>query len=218
MAASLGSLNIRKFDPSTMKQWRTIIFVGKRGSGKSVLMKGSYWRSQTFPNTPATRSLSHHSRATDIINRLKHHVDFGLAMTPTEESAAFFRSILPPTSVYEDFDAGALKRTIQFQRSYMRKNKGKYFHVMVLMDDCMYDKKIMKGNDIRDLFMNGRHLKITFCNALQYCMDMGPDLRSNTDYVFCLRENIIENRKKLFTFFFGMFTLESGSTGQVFRS
>ena len=80
MAAAAGvahqDLNIRKFDPTTMKQWRTIIFVGKRGSGKSVLMK-------------------------DIIGHLKQHVDFGVAMSPTEESAAFFRSILPPTSVYE---------------------------------------------------------------------------------------------------------------------
>ena len=69
----------------------------------------------------------------------------------------------------------------------------------------MYDKKVMQGKDIRDLFMNGRHLKITYCNALQYCMDMGPDLRSNTDYVFCLRENILENRSRLYKYFFGMF-------------
>lgn len=75
-AAAQQDLNIRKFDPGTMKEWRTIIFVGKRGSGKSVLMK-------------------------DIIGHLKDKVDFGIAMTPTEESAAFFRSILPPTSVYE---------------------------------------------------------------------------------------------------------------------
>lgn len=179
MASGTTQLNINKFDPSKMKQWRTMIFVGKRGSGKSVLMK-------------------------DIVGHLSKNVDIGLAMSPTEESAAFFRSILPPTLVHEDYNEEALVNMIDFQRRYIRKNKN-FYHVMLLLDDCMYDKKIMKGKPMRDLFMNGRHLKITFCNALQYCMDMGPDLRSNTDYVFCLRENIIENRQRLYKYFFGMF-------------
>ena len=53
--------------------------------------------------------------------------------------------------------------------------------------------------------MNGRHLKVTFINAMQYVMDMGPDLRSQVDYVFALRENIISNLTKLWKFFFGIF-------------
>ena len=232
-----GVLNIKKFDPSAMKQWRTIIFVGKRGSGKSVLMKDviSHLK-KVRENARAANKGS--PQLFDLVLLplsplpflilLRQHVDFGLAMSPTEESASLFRSILPPTSVYDgaaaharppfrpsyshqptratDYNSEALEKTISFQRSYIRKNKGKkHYHVMLLMDDCMYDKSVMKGKAIRDLFMNGRHLKITYCNALQYCMDMGPDLRSNTDYVFCLRENIIENRQRLYKYFFGMF-------------
>ena len=30
-------------------------------------------------------------------------------------------------------------------------------HLFVLMDDCMYDKKVLKSTAMRDLFMNGRH-------------------------------------------------------------
>jgi len=41
-------------------------------------------------------------------------------------------------------------------------------------------------------------------------MDLPPDLRANVDYLFILRENIIDNQKKLWKFFFGMFpTLSS---------
>ena len=58
---------------------------------------------------------------------------------------------------------------------------------------------------MRDLFMNGRHLSITFCNAMQYVMDMGPDLRTQVDYLFALRENIHSNKQKLWKYFFGMF-------------
>ena len=53
--------------------------------------------------------------------------------------------------------------------------------------------------------MNGRHWKIFFMLTMQYCMDLTPDLRANVDYVFILRENIIQNREKLYKSFFGIF-------------
>ena len=36
-------------------------------------------------------------------------------------------------------------------------------------------------------------------------MDLPPALRANVDYVFILRENIIQNREKLYKSFFGIF-------------
>ena len=53
--------------------------------------------------------------------------------------------------------------------------------------------------------MNGRHWKILFMITMQYCMDLPPSLRANIDYVFILRENIIQNREKLYKHFFGIF-------------
>ena len=53
--------------------------------------------------------------------------------------------------------------------------------------------------------MNGRHWKIFFMLTMQYCMDLPPALRANVDYVFILRENIIQNREKLYKSFFGIF-------------
>jgi hypothetical protein len=53
--------------------------------------------------------------------------------------------------------------------------------------------------------MNGRHWKIFFMLTMQYCMDLTPDLRANVDYVFILRENVIQNREKLYKSFFGIF-------------
>lgn len=41
--------------------------------------------------------------------------------------------------------------------------------------------------------------------TLQYCMDLPPSLRGQIDYVFILRENIIENKMKLYKHFFGIF-------------
>jgi hypothetical protein len=56
-----------------------------------------------------------------------------------------------------------------------------------------------------NVFMNGRHYNIFFMLTMQYVMDLPPALRANVDYVFILRENIIQNREKLYKSFFGIF-------------
>lgn len=63
----------------------------------------------------------------------------------------------------------------------------------------------LKDPCIRQCFMNGRHWKIFFMLTMQYCMDLPPALRANVDYVFLLRENILQNREKLYKSFFGIF-------------
>jgi len=171
-------LKVQRFDPTTLKPHRIIILVGKRGTGKSVLQ-------------------------TDLLYHLKDRVDFGLAMTPTEESADTFREHMPDSWIYNGFSQSKLDSMLGLQRELVRQKKAR--SLFLLLDDCMYDKKILKGVGMRDLFMNGRHLNITMCNAVQYVMDMGPDLRTQVDYVFALRENIISNKAKLWKYFFGMF-------------
>lgn len=171
-------LKVRKFNPESLKAHRIIIVVGKRGTGKSVLQR-------------------------DILYHLSSKLDFGLAMTPTEESAETMRCHMPDSWIYNGFSASKLDCMLNMQRELVKRKKSR--SLFILLDDCMYDKKILKGLGIRDLFMNGRHLNITMCNAVQYIMDMGPDLRTQVDYVFALRENIIANKNKLWKYFFGMF-------------
>ena len=36
-------------------------------------------------------------------------------------------------------------------------------------------------------------------------MDITPDIRTNTDYVFALKENIRKNRERMYNEFFGVF-------------
>ncbi len=53
--------------------------------------------------------------------------------------------------------------------------------------------------------MNGRHFKILFMITMQYALGIPPNLRTNIDYVFILRENYVSNRKKLYEHYAGMF-------------
>ena len=73
------------------------------------------------------------------------------------------------------------------------------------MDDCLYDNDWKKDKIIREIFMNGRHWGIMFVLLMQYAIGIPPNLRSNIDWVFLLRENNFQNRKKLYENYAGMF-------------
>ena len=171
-------LKIKRFDPTQVKPHRIILIIGRRGSGKSVLCN-------------------------DILFHLKDNVDFGLFMTPTEESAAAFRRCAPESWIYDEFNQQKLEEMLRIQRTLSRSNQHR--NLLCVLDDCMYDKKVLKGTAIRDLHMNGRHLKCQFINCVQYLMDVGPELRSQIDYVVVLKEPIHSNQVKLWKYFFGIF-------------
>ena len=50
---------------------------------------------------------------------------------------------------------------------------------------------------MRSVFMNGRDYKLLFLLTMQYALGIPPNLRTNIDYVFILRENYVSNRKRL---------------------
>jgi hypothetical protein len=54
--------------------------------------------------------------------------------------------------------------------------------------------------------MNGRHYKSLFIITMQYPLGIPPNLRTNIDYVFILRENIVSNRRRIYEQFAGMFS------------
>ena len=63
---------------------------------------------------------------------------------------------------------------------------------------------------MRLLFMNGRHWKIMLIITMQYPLGIPPNLRTNIDYVFILREPYLTNRKRIWENYASMFpTLES---------
>ena len=174
----MANFHIRKFDPASIAPGRVCVIIGKRNTGKSVLVKDLMYFRKAIPA--------------------------GVVCSGTEEGNGFFRTWIPDIFIYHDFDKGAIERLIARQRK-MCKKYGKADDVFIILDDCMYDKKFLREKCIRSLFMNGRHWGITLLMTAQYMMDISPDLRTNIDYVFLLRENIVQNRERLWKSFFGIF-------------
>lgn len=180
------NITIRKFDPSKMDDRRCCMVVGKRNTGKSVLAKDLMF--------------------------FKRHIPVGMVMSGTEEGNGWYSSWVPDCFIYSEFDKDAIEKLIVRQKRLCRQCKDKPPpSVFLVLDDCMYDKRVLREKCMRQIFMNGRHWGIFLLVTAQYVADAGPpEIRANCDYVFVLRENIQQNRERLWRMFFGIFpTLES---------
>jgi hypothetical protein len=111
---------------------------------------------------------------------------------------------MPSACVYDRFVPSKVDTLVTLAKE--NADKGKTRSVGLILDDCMYDKQAFKSIAMRSLFYNGRHSKIFCAIACQYAVDMAPDLRSQVDYVFVLKEGNISNRIKLWKMFFGAFS------------
>ena len=174
----MSQVRVRKFDVSTIKSDRIILAVGKRGSGKSRLLE-------------------------DLLYNLRDRFDYVLGMCPTMESSMMLRRCMPNACVYNRFSPAKLELLVQTACELAAKNKERHF--LVVLDDVLYDKAVLRSKAFRYLFFNGRHCKICLAILCQYLVDMPPDLRSNVDYIFSMKETVLANRMKLYKMFFGVF-------------
>ena len=181
VSENITEISLKKFDPQSIPVGKTLMVCAKRGSGKSVLIR-------------------------DIMYHMRHKIPFGIAISATEEGNGAYGEMMPQSFIYDDYSPELIEKFVNRQK-YMVQNKKKHPEAFLIMDDMMADgKKIMKDVNIRFIYLNGRHYKITMITAAQYSVESGsPCIRSNLDYVFVLRENVVANQEKLWRNFFGIF-------------
>ena len=177
VTGKMTTLRVRKFSPDSIKESRITFILGKRHTGKSVLMK-------------------------DILRHMPRP-DYVLAMAPTEDTLQMFREFLPESCIFDHFSQEKLDRAVALQRELV--NRGKKRTMLILLDDCLYQKGVLRTNTMRSIFFNGRHDHIALMCAAQYMMDVDVSLRTNIDYIFTLRETILTNRQKLYKYYFGQY-------------
>ena len=172
------ALRVKRFNPKGIKENRILFLIGKRHTGKSVLMK-------------------------DLLYHMPRP-DYVLAMAPTEDTLRMFREFAPEACIFDHFDQEKLDQAVRLQKDLTA--KGKKRNLLILLDDCMYQKGVLKSTSMRHIFFNGRHDNISLLCAAQYLMDIEPSIRTNIDYLFTMREQVLMNRKKLFQHYFGQFS------------
>jgi hypothetical protein len=170
-------LRVERFDVKSVKPHRSILFVGRSGAGKSVCMFD--WLAQLAPR-----------------------YDYAIFFTPTLEVAERFRAIAPKCFVYErSLDLGVLASLMEVQRDLL--SKGKERHVLLCTDDCGFEKSTWTASVVRSLLMNGRHLRISWWNCVQFVLTLPPDARTQIGYWVCTSEGIHSNKKRLHDAAFG---------------
>jgi hypothetical protein len=169
-------LELKKFDITNIRNDNVVVLIGKRGTGKSFLVK----------------------------DLLYYHTDLpiGTVVSGTESANRFYGDFIPNAFIHEEVDPQLVENVITRQKLVMKKlnkEKGTYGssridpRSFIILDDCLYDSSWAKDKNIRSIFMNGRHLKLFFIITMQYPLGIPPNLRTNIDYVFILRENIVGN-------------------------
>jgi hypothetical protein len=177
------NLELRKFDISQIKDDKVVVLIGKRDTGKSFLCR-------------------------DI---LYHHagIPVGQVISGTEGANQFYSKIVPKLFIHDEFKSEIVQNVLKRQKTMIDKIHAGQGDIdpraFLILDDCLYDNTWAKDKWMRSVFMNGRHYKLLFLLTMQYALGVPPNLRTNIDYVFILRENYVSNRKRLYEHYAGMF-------------
>ena len=173
---------IAKFDMSKLSDDKVVVLIGKRETGKSILCKDILYYHQGIP--------------------------VGQVISGTESANAFYEKMVPKLFIHDEYQPPIIQNILKRQRMMVeqsRENPTIDPRAFLVLDDCLYDNTWTKDKNVRSLFMNGRHFKILFMITMQYALGIPPNLRTNIDYIFILRENYMSNRKRLYEHYAGMF-------------
>ena len=193
------NLELSKFDMRSISfrpdenKGPVIVLIGRRDTGKSFLVQDLMFHHQDIP--------------------------IGTVISGTEAGNGFFAAHVPKLFIHDAYNTAIIENILKRQKAVLKQVKKEVEtykrstidpRTFVVLDDCLYDNKWTKDVMMRLLFMNGRHWKIMLVITMQYPLGIPPNLRTNIDYVFILREPYIANRKRIYENYAGMFpTFES---------
>lgn len=196
------TLELKKFDMRTItfkpneNKGPVVVLIGRRDTGKSYLVRDLLYHHQDIP--------------------------IGTVISGTEAGNGFYSKHIPKLFIHDEYNSILIENIMKRQKTVlkqMKKDTNGYNsynqtnidpRTFVIMDDCLYDQSWTRDKLMRALFMNGRHWKVFLIITMQYPLGIPPNLRTNIDYVFILREPYLVNRKKIWENYASMFpTLES---------
>jgi hypothetical protein len=193
------TLELKKFDMKTISfkpnesKGPVVVLIGRRDTGKSFLVRDLLYYHQDIP--------------------------IGVVVAGTEEGNGFYGKMVPKLFIHNEYNTAIVENILKRQKSVLKQIKKEMEtfkrstidpRAFVILDDCLYDGTWTRDKMMRLLFMNGRHWKIMLIITMQYPLGIPPNLRTNIDYVFILREPYMTNRKRIWENYASMFpTLES---------
>ena len=193
------NFQLRKFDMGMItdrcdidsRKSPMIVLIGKKDTGKSFLVR-------------------------DLLYTTQRHFPVGTVISATEVANEFFQHMVPSKFIHDKYKpeiaTNVIKRQMNMKtkRNDDKKSRNGNSNIdpraFLILDDCLYDAKSwINEESTRYVFMNGRHIDLMTIITMQYPLGITPNLRTNVDFVFVLRENILGNRKRIYENYAGMF-------------
>ena len=168
--------NLLEFNPDEIKLDATLVFVGKRRTGKSWAMR-------------------------NIMYLLKDKFQAGMVISQTDELNKFWRQYVPQKYIHAKYDPMLLQTVFQRQKKILNdpaktdEEKEKEAPFFILLDDVISDQRLKYDETLIECFVAGRHYKLFLLITTQYAKAITPVLRGNTDYCFmmkCLQQRQLE--------------------------
>ena len=119
------NLKLKKFNMSSIKDDKVVIFIGKRDTGKSFLVRDLLW----------------------------HHKDLpvGTVISGTEGANQFYSKTIPPIFIHDEYTPGVIDNFCKRQKKLVNRkvmNDPEYQDVdpraFLILDDCLYDNSWVK--------------------------------------------------------------------------
>ena len=187
------TLRLKKFHPEMLMRVAknpTVAMIAKRGSGKSTAIRAIMDYYKDIPG--------------------------GNIISKTEKMSPFFSKFFPDLFIFYDYVTEIVQNLLDRQEDIKDKRFKKEKRIKnpstvdtrawLIMDDCLAQKgKWAKDGPILEVFLNGRHYDLFFILTMQYPLGIGPDLRSNFDFIFIFFSNYINIQRKIWEQYAGMF-------------
>jgi hypothetical protein len=167
-----------------------MVVIGKKDTGKSFLVR-------------------------DILANTQSYFPVGTVISGTELANEFFQHMVPSKLIHDKYRPEIVSNVIKRQlgiktaRNTDKKSRGGNSSIdpraFLILDDCLYDNSWINQESTRYIFMNGRHIDMMTVITMQYPLGISPNLRTNVDFIFILRENITRNRRIIYENYAGMF-------------
>lgn len=168
---STSNIEIFKLDLKMLKRDCTMAFIGRRGSGKSLM-------------------------AQYIMRQLRHDFDRVVVFARTMRSLKEYTRFVPELFCFNEFDTDRVRHIYAVQEADFTRGSGK--RMLIVVDDFGFERKVMNSSIMKEMLMNARHAGVTIMLTLQdpVCLE-GSGIRNQLDYVFLAAEKAAPIRKRL---------------------
>jgi len=155
--------------------------------------------------------------AKELVHYLYTHnkISAGIIITPHKKISGKYSGLFSDDVIYNKLDDELIERILNRQCRILEHNRKLEIknnsNLVVVLENCLVSDmssgvdRICLTPKLAELMFNGRHYNITLIIDTVVPLHLAPELRSNIDYFFLFNDDNINNMKKIYDMYAGMF-------------